>query len=112
MTLSLFFREQHILTTRWAAEAAARRRLWAEDPVAATLAHQAAELEEVLRNLESELARMSVAEFADERGVSPQTVTRWIRKGYLAAVKTSEGFRIRRGARVVRKAERPSRVAA
>jgi excisionase family DNA binding protein len=105
MTIGLFFREQHTLASRWAAEAATRRKLWAEDPVAATLAHQAAELEELLRRLELELARMSVAEFADERGVSPQTVTRWIREGYLAAVKTPEGYRIRRGARMVRKAQ-------
>ena len=112
MTLAPFFREQRALASRWAAEAAVRRRLWAEDPVAATLAHQAAELEDVLRQLEVELARMSVAEFAEERGVTPQTVTRWIRDGYLAAVKTSEGYRIRRGARVIRKVDHREPVAA
>lgn len=112
MTLTLFFREQRALASRWGAEAASRRRLWAEDPVAATLAHQAAELDDLLRRLELELARMTVEEFAMERGVSPQTVTRWIRKGYLAAVRTTAGYRIRRGARVVRRGPQPEDVAA
>lgn len=86
MTLDEAFAEIGNLAGRWRHDAAARKALWTDDPVAATMAHSAAELQAELSRLTREAARVTTSEYADLRGVRPQTVRRWIKRGYLEAM--------------------------
>jgi len=84
----------------WAQEAARRREISGVDPVADTLTHCASELEELVRELDADLAMISVEDYARAHHVTPQTVRNWIRDGELPAVQTERGhWRIRRDAR-------------
>lgn len=103
MTLESFVENLGSLAARWRTDAASRKSLWPDDPVAGTLAHASAELTSELSRLTREAARVSTAQYAELRGVRPQTVRRWIRRGYLEAARTSDGYSIARTARVVRR---------
>ncbi|MBK8002408.1 MAG: helix-turn-helix domain-containing protein [Gemmatimonadetes bacterium] len=81
---------------RWAAEAAERRRISATDPVADTLEYCAGKLLERLHSLDQETEWLSTEDYAVMKGVTPQTVRNWIRRGELRALRAGLGFRIRR----------------
>lgn len=103
MTLDDAFAELHQLAARWRGDADRRRSLWSADPVASTLGHAAEELAAEIQRLEMEGSRLTVKEYARQRGVSPQSVTRWIRRGYLPASRTPDGYSISRGAKMTRR---------
>lgn len=78
------------LVASWQADAAARRRRTPNDPVADALDACAAELQE--RFAEAALEPLSPEEWgAIHGGVTPQTVTTWIRSGELEAYKDNRG---------------------
>lgn len=103
MTLDTILTELRTLAIRWQGEAQARLKVWSGDPIGLAYQHAAAELQSEITRLTHESARVTVQEYAEMRGVSPQCVRRWIRNGYLPASKTRDGYSIARTARVIRR---------
>lgn len=82
----------------WKDEAQRRRRLSAHDQAADVLDYCAAELVEQMRPFEDPTTLLSVATFAEMRGVNSQTVRNWIHRGELDARPSGRGWLIPRGA--------------
>lgn len=87
------------VAVEWKQEAENRRKISKHDPVADTLDHCAEELLEHLRVVDGPGAMRSVEQYAQDYGVSPQSVRNWIHRGQLEATKTAHGWMIPRTAR-------------
>jgi len=87
----------------WRDEAVRRRRITQTDPVADTLEHCASEVEDQVQDLEAGAHFVTVEDYAELTGKTPQTVRSWIRRGRLQAVSTKHGLRIRRDAEPLKK---------
>lgn len=96
MIFDAVFADERDQAQEWRAEAARRRVLWPEDPVATVFAFCAGELEERVRRQELRTAQLTVREFAQLRRVSQPTVRRWIQKKRIQATWTSDGWSIAR----------------
>ena len=72
---------------------------WDANPYAMGLRDGAAEIESVLSMLDSDFQTLTPAQYAEIHGVTPQTVTTWIRRGELEATGDRDiGYSIRRSA--------------
>jgi excisionase family DNA binding protein len=91
----------------WKLDAANRRRVARQDPVADTLEYCANELVEAMRPIDAPGAVQTAEQFARDHGVTPQAVRKWIQGGRLDAERTGHGYLIRREA-VVRPGKRVS----
>lgn len=94
-----FFATIRTVGDGWRADAAARAKVWPEDPAARALAFCAGELDAVLGQLRRDTVTISVSEFAKAHGCREQTVRGWIRAGKLDAVKGPQGWEIPASAR-------------
>ena len=109
--LDVIFANDRKVAESWRREAAKRRRLSQVDPVADTLDYFASELLEQVRTYEQTSHWLTVAQYAQLKLVTPQTVRNWIRRGELSAEPDGKGgWLIPRGAERARK--RRSRSAA
>ena|SRR5690348_5482856 len=97
--LDVIFANDRKVAENWKKEAATRRRLSQVDPVADTLDYCASELLEQVRTYEQTSHWLTVAQYAQLKLVTPQTVRNWIRRGELRAEDDGKGgWLIPRGA--------------
>lgn len=82
------------ISKTWREEATRRRRVTAADPGADTLDFCATELEKKVAEVRASTVRLSVAEYAELKNVSDQTIVNWIHRGWLKAERGTKGFLI------------------
>jgi hypothetical protein len=75
-------------------EAARRRLVTPSDVSVEAFDFAAARVERALREADHDSERLTPAQFGELHHVTPQTVTRWIRIGELAAESTPNGYLI------------------
>lgn len=78
------------------AEAKTRRDLTPADAAAAALEFSANHIESAIDTVLMETERLTPEQYAEKHGVSRQTVTRWIRLGWIQAERVGSGYLIQR----------------
>ena len=96
---SIFVDRFRALVTRWQEEAAARRARTPSDPAAETLDSCGRDVGVTLADVERDTRTLTPTQYGEAHGgLTPQTITRWIRAGELMAECTPNGYRISRDA--------------
>lgn len=82
------------IADEWKSDAAKRKKLTATDPVADALEYCADEVIDQIQTLKLNKHTLTVKEYADMKGKSPQTIRNWIHRGELDAAQVDGDFRI------------------
>lgn len=87
------------LAKDWKRASLDRTRIVPNDPAALTLDYCAAELERTIEEARTAARYLTPEEYAAQKRVRPQTVRKWIARGWLPAEREGKQWRIRRDAR-------------